>query len=62
VIEIIFSLPGMGKYLYDAIVFKNFPVVSTVVMMLGFLTMLGFLIVDVLYAVVDPRIKFDWGI
>jgi len=59
VIEIIFSLPGMGKYLYDAIVFKNFPVVSTVVMMLGFLTMLGFLIVDILYAVVDPRIKFD---
>jgi len=59
VIEIIFSLPGMGQYLYQAIVFKNFPVVSTIVMMLGFLTMLGFLIVDILYAVVDPRIKFD---
>jgi len=59
VIEIIFSLPGMGQYLYQAIQFKNFPVVSTIVMMLGFLTMLGYLIVDILYAVVDPRIKFD---
>lgn len=59
VIEIIFSLPGMGQYLFQAIQFKNFPVVSTIVMMLGFLTMLGFLIVDILYAVVDPRIKFD---
>ncbi len=59
VIEIIFSLPGMGQYLYQAIVFKNFPVVSTIVMMLGLLTMIGYLIVDILYAVVDPRIRFD---
>ncbi len=59
VIEIIFSLPGMGQYLYQAIVFKNFPVVSTIVMMLGLLTMVGYLIVDILYAVVDPRIRFD---
>jgi len=58
VIEVIFSLPGMGKMLFDAIVFKDFPVVFTLVMMTAFLTMIGYLIVDILYAVVDPRISY----
>ncbi len=59
VIEILFSLPGMGQYLYQAIVAQNFPVVSTIVMMAALLTMIGYLVVDILYAVVDPRITFD---
>ena len=58
VIEVIFSLPGMGKMLLDAIVFKDFPVVFTLVMMTAFLTMIGYLIADILYAVVDPRISY----
>ena len=58
VIEVIFSLPGMGKMLFDAIVFKDFPVVFTLVMMTAFLTMIGYLIVDILYAMVDPRISY----
>jgi peptide/nickel transport system permease protein len=58
VIEVIFSLPGMGKMLFDAIVFKDFPVVFTLVMMTAFLTMIGYLIVDILYALVDPRISY----
>lgn len=58
VIEVIFSLPGMGKMLFDAIVFKDFPVVFTLVMMTAFLTMVGYLVVDILYALVDPRISY----
>ena len=49
----------MGQYLYQAIVAQNFPVVSTIVMMAALLTMIGYLVVDILYAVVDPRITFD---
>ncbi len=58
VIEVIFSLPGMGKMLLDAIVFKDFPVVFTLVMMTSLLTMIGYLIADILYAIVDPRITY----
>ena len=58
VIEVIFSLPGMGRMLLDAIVFKDFPVVFTLVLITAFLTMIGYLIADILYAVVDPRISY----
>lgn len=58
IIEVIFSLPGMGRMLLNAIVFKDFPVVFTLVLLTAFLTMLGYLIADILYAVVDPRISY----
>jgi peptide/nickel transport system permease protein len=58
VIEVIFSLPGMGRMLLDAIVFKDFPVVFTLVLITAFLTMIGYLIADILYAIVDPRISY----
>ncbi len=58
VIEVIFSLPGMGRMLLDAIVFKDFPVVFTLVLITAFLTMVGYLIADILYAIVDPRISY----
>ncbi len=58
VIEVIFSLPGMGMMLIDAMKFQDFPVVFTVVMMAATLTMIGYLIADILYAVVDPRITY----
>ncbi len=59
VIEVIFTIPGMGKMLLDAMVFKDFPVVFTIVMLSAFLTMIGYLIADILYAVVDPRITYS---
>lgn len=59
VIEVIFTLPGMGKMLVDAMVFQDFPVVFTIVMMVAALTMIGYLIADILYAVVDPRITYS---
>ena len=58
VIEQIFSIPGMGKMMIDAIQFKDFPVVFTIVMMSSILTMIGYLVADILYAWIDPRITF----
>ena len=59
VLEIIFSIPGMGKTAYEALVARNYPVVYTIVMFSAILTLVGYLVADILYAVVDPRIKFD---
>lgn len=58
IIEVIFSLPGMGRMLLNAIVAKDFPVVFTLVMLTAILTMIGYLIADILYSVVDPRITY----
>ncbi|MBS1626179.1 MAG: ABC transporter permease [Bacteroidetes bacterium] len=59
IIEIIFSLPGMGKVAYLSLQSRDYPMVFTVMMFSAFLTLLGTLISDILYAVVDPRISFD---
>lgn len=59
VLEIIFSIPGMGKLAYDALVARNYPVVYSVVMFSAILTLVGYLVADILYALVDPRISYD---
>jgi len=59
VLEFIFSIPGMGKLAFEAIFARNYPIVLSVVMFASILTMLGYLIADILYAVVDPRISYS---
>jgi peptide/nickel transport system permease protein len=58
VIEQIFSIPGMGQISYNALIANDYPVVFTDTMFAAILTLLGTLIADILYAVVDPRISF----
>ena len=58
VIEYIFSIPGMGMEIFNAIEGRDYPIVIAFFTIAGFLTMLGYLISDLLYAVVDPRISF----
>lgn len=57
-LEIIFSIPGMGKTMFEAIVARNYPIVFTVMMFSSILTLVGYLVSDILYAVVDPRISY----
>ncbi|HQV76935.1 MAG TPA: ABC transporter permease subunit [Chitinophagales bacterium] len=59
VLELIFSIPGMGKTAYEALVARNYPIVYTVVMFSAILTLVGYLVADILYAVVDPRISYN---
>ena len=59
VLEIIFSIPGMGKLAFDALNARNYPVVFTVVMFSAIVTMLGYLVADICYALVDPRISYS---
>ena len=57
VVETVFAWPGVGRLLYEGIAFRDFPVVQGTVLMLGAMTVVVNLVVDVLYAVIDPRPK-----
>jgi peptide/nickel transport system permease protein len=59
IIETIFSIPGMGLEIYDSIQNLDYPVIITVFTLFGVLTMLGYLLSDIGYALVDPRIKLN---
>ena len=59
IIERIFGLPGMGHLSFEAILGKDIPVLMGTTALAGLLTMLGLLVSDLLYAVVDPRISVE---
>src|SRR6478752_8090293 len=59
VVETVFAWPGVGRLLYEGIAFRDFPVVQGTVLMLGAMTVIVNLVVDVLYAVIDPRIRLE---
>lgn len=59
ILEQIFSLPGMGSLLITSIYARDYPVIMAVVLMFSILTLIGQLVADMLYAVVDPRIAYD---
>ncbi len=58
-IELIFSFPGMGKLMLDAIFARDFPVVQGAVLLITISFMLINLVVDFTYALIDPRIRFQ---
>lgn len=57
--ETIFSWPGIGRYIYDAISSRDYPVIQSGILIIAFLFVIINLIVDLLYSVIDPRIKYD---
>jgi peptide/nickel transport system permease protein len=57
IIESIFSWPGMGRMAYEAILARDYPVILTVNFITALLVLAGTLVSDLLYMVVDPRIK-----
>lgn len=56
-VESVFSLPGLGKYLIDGINNLDYPVVQGSVLVIGFMSVFIMLIVDIIYSFVDPRLK-----
>lgn len=59
IIEQIFSIPGMGRLSFEAILSRDYPLIMGILAIDALLTLVGLIISDVLYAVVDPRIKFE---
>jgi peptide/nickel transport system permease protein len=58
VVEVVFAWPGVGRMLLDGVVQRDFPVVEAGVLAAGFFYILMAFIVDILYAYVDPRIRY----
>lgn len=56
VVETVFAWPGIGRLLYEGITFRDFPVVQGVVLMGGAMIITVNLLVDICYAMIDPRI------
>jgi peptide/nickel transport system permease protein len=59
IIETIFAWPGIGRLGYEAILSRDYPVVISLNFIAAVLTLLGTLLSDVLYMVVDPRIRLE---
>jgi peptide/nickel transport system permease protein len=57
--ESVFAWPGMGKLVVDAIFFRDFPVVQAVLIFSATIFVLINLLVDLLYTVIDPRIRYS---
>lgn len=57
--ETIFSWPGIGRYIYDAIGYRDYPVIQSGILIVATIFIFINLIVDLLYAAVDPRIKYN---
>jgi peptide/nickel transport system permease protein len=58
VLEQIFSIPGMGSYLLNSIQQRDYPVVQAIVLMTAAVVVITNLVVDLAYAVLDPRIEY----
>jgi ABC-type dipeptide/oligopeptide/nickel transport system permease component len=58
VVESVFAWPGIGRLLYEGITFRDFPVVQATVLMGGVMIVVVNLVVDILYAYIDPRIRY----
>ncbi|TLS35697.1 ABC transporter permease [Pseudalkalibacillus caeni] len=57
--ETIFGWPGIGTYIYDAIGFRDYPVIQSGILVVATIFVFINLIVDLLYAAFDPRIKYN---
>ena len=59
VTETVFSWPGVGRVAYNAAIQQDYPVVMGIVIFAAIGTILGFLLSDILYVAIDPRIRID---
>jgi peptide/nickel transport system permease protein len=59
VVEVVFAWPGLGRLVYNAVAARDYPVIQGAVLLIAALFLVINLAVDVLYAVVDPRIRLS---
>ncbi len=59
VVELVFNIPGIGRLLIQSVSRRDYPVIQGVVLYIAFAYVLANLLVDTLYAVIDPRIRYE---
>ena len=57
VVEVVFAWPGLGRLTYDAVLARDYPVIQGAVLLVAAIFLFANLIVDALYAIIDPRIR-----
>ena len=57
--ETIFSWPGIGRYIYEAIGFRDYPVIQSGILVVAFMFVMINLLVDIMYTLIDKRIKYN---
>jgi peptide/nickel transport system permease protein len=57
IFESLFAIPGMGKLFYDGVMMRDYPLIMGILSMGAILTLIGNLLADIAYALVDPRIR-----
>jgi len=58
-VEVVFAWPGMGRLLYDGVLARDYPLIIGIILIVSVAVVLVNLITDVVYAIVDPRIRYD---
>lgn len=58
ILETVFTIPGMGREIIQAIYNQDYPVIISVFTITGVLTLIGYLLADILYSMADPRISY----
>ncbi len=58
VTESVFNLPGLGRLVVEAVLARDYPVIQGLILLFSFAYILINLLVDVLYTVLDPRIRY----
>jgi oligopeptide transport system permease protein len=61
VVETIFGLPGVGRYFVEGALNRDYTLVLGTVILIAVFVMVFNLVVDILYALLDPRVRHDWG-
>jgi len=59
VTETVFAWPGAGRLLVDSVAFRDYPLIQATILLFALVFMASSLLVDVSYAVLDPRIRYD---
>lgn len=58
IIENVFSLPGLGRLMLDSVTRKDYPIVQGIVLLYGAFILIANLVIDILYGVLDPRVRY----
>ncbi|MFH1644960.1 MAG: ABC transporter permease [Candidatus Omnitrophota bacterium] len=59
IFESVFGIPGVGRLFYESVMARDYPVIMAMLIVGAFLTLIGNLVADISYSVVDPRIQID---
>ena len=59
IVEVIFTVPGLGRYLIESIIHRDFVVLQAVILLTAAVVLTLNLFIDLIYGVLDPRIRYQ---